>query len=162
MKNIFFRTVISISLGAIPGALGRYYITELAKSIFSQNLSYYGTFFINVSGCFMIALFYTLNEQKFKSLSPEIRLMITTGFCGAYTTFSTFGLETFSQIDQGNTTIALIYWLSSIVLGMLGVQLGVILGSLNSTSNYSDFLVNKPGFLISRKDAKPQSKKGRE
>jgi fluoride exporter len=138
MQNTFIRTVMAIALGAIPGALGRYFITELAKATIGKDFSYYGTFFINVTGCFIIALFYTLNEQKFKNLSPEIRLAITTGFCGAYTTFSTYGLEGFTQIEKGNTTVALIYWLASMVVGMIGVQLGVTIGSLNSKSNSSD------------------------
>ncbi|HEY9799668.1 MAG TPA: fluoride efflux transporter CrcB [Leptolyngbyaceae cyanobacterium] len=128
MQNIFIRTVMAIALGAIPGALGRYYITEFTKTMIGKEFSYYGTFFINVTGCFIIALFYTLNEQKFRSLSPEIRLAIATGFCGAYTTFSTYGLETFTQIDQGNITGGLIYWLASMIVGMLAIQLGVTLG----------------------------------
>ena len=128
MQNIFIRTVMAIALGAIPGALGRYYISEFTKTMIGKEFSYYGTFFINVTGCFIIALFYTLNEQKLRSLSPEIRLAIATGFCGAYTTFSTYGLETFTQIDEGNITGGLIYWLASMIVGMLAVQLGVTLG----------------------------------
>ncbi|KYC38618.1 camphor resistance protein CrcB [Scytonema hofmannii PCC 7110] len=138
MQNTFIRTVIAIALGAIPGALGRYFITEFTKAMIGKDLSYYGTFFINVTGCFIIALFYTLNEQKLENFSPEIRLVIATGFCGAYTTFSTYGLETFTQIDKGNTTVALIYWLASMLVGMLGVQLGVTLGKLNSKSSVAD------------------------
>ncbi len=130
MQNIFIRTVMAIALGAIPGALGRYYITEFTKTVIGKDFSYYGTFLINVTGCFIIALFYTLNEQRFRSLSPEIRLAIATGFCGAYTTFSTYGLEAFTQIDQGNITGGLIYWLASMIFGMLAVQVGVSLGKL--------------------------------
>lgn len=135
MQNAFVRTVMAIALGAIPGALGRYFITELTKAVIGKDFSYYGTFFINVTGCFIIALFYTLNEQKLKNLSPEIRLAIATGFCGAYTTFSTYGLETFTVVDKGDTTVALIYWLGSMVVGMIAVQLGVALGRLSSKSN---------------------------
>jgi fluoride exporter len=138
MQNTFIRTVIAIALGAIPGALGRYFITELTKAMLGKDFSYYGTFFINVTGCFIIALFYTLNEQRLQKFSPEVRLAIATGFCGAYTTFSTYGLETLTQIDKGNTTVALIYWLGSMLVGMLGVQLGVTLGRLNSKSSVTD------------------------
>lgn len=130
MQNIFIRTVMAIALGAIPGALGRYYITEFTKTVIGKDFSYYGTFLINVTGCFIIALFYTLNEQRLRSISPEIRLAIATGFCGAYTTFSTYGLEAFTQIDQGNITGGLIYWLASMIFGMLAVQVGVSLGKL--------------------------------
>ncbi|HEY9835127.1 MAG TPA: fluoride efflux transporter CrcB [Stenomitos sp.] len=135
MQNTFIRTVMAISLGAIPGALGRYYLTELTKAMIGKDFSYYGTFFINVTGCFIIALFYTLSERKFTNIAPEIRLMIATGFCGAFTTFSTYGLESFTLFEQGNKTAALIYWLGSMVVGMIGVQLGVSLGNLNSKSN---------------------------
>lgn len=135
MDNAFVRTVMAIALGAIPGALGRYFITELATATIGQDFSYYGTFFINVTGCFIIALFYTLAEKKFRTLSPEVRLAIATGFCGAYTTFSTYGLETFTLIDQGNTAVALAYWLGSMVVGMISVQLGVALGKLGSKSD---------------------------
>ncbi|MBW4489742.1 MAG: fluoride efflux transporter CrcB [Trichocoleus desertorum ATA4-8-CV12] len=131
MQNAFVRTVMAIALGAIPGALGRYFITEITQAAIGKD-SYYGTFFINVTGCFMIALFYTLNEKRLESFSPETRLAIATGFCGAYTTFSTYGLETFTQVDQGNGTVALIYWLGSIVFGMLAVQAGILLGNLKS------------------------------
>lgn len=138
MQNAFVRTVMAIALGAIPGALGRYFITEITKAVIGKDFSYYGTFFINVTGCFIIALFYTLNEEKFTSLSPEIRLMIATGFCGAYTTFSTYGLETFTVVDKGDSTVALIYWLGSMVAGMIAVQLGVALGRLSSKSNQAN------------------------
>lgn len=135
MKNAFVRTVMVIALGAIPGALGRYFITELTKAAIGKDFSYYATFFINVTGCFIIALFYTLNEKKLGGFSPETRLAIATGFCGAYTTFSTYGLETFTLVDKGNTTVALVYWLGSMIVGMIAVQLGVTLGNLNSNSN---------------------------
>jgi fluoride exporter len=137
MQISFFRTVMAIALGAIPGALGRYLITELTKAVIGKDFSYYGTFFINVTGCFIIALFYTLNEHRLKGFSPETRLAIATGFCGAYTTFSTYGLETFNLVDKGNTTVALIYWLGSMVIGMIAVQLGVALGRLNSRTDSS-------------------------
>nr|WP_290227789.1 fluoride efflux transporter CrcB [Trichocoleus desertorum] len=132
MQNASIRTVMAIALGAIPGALGRYFITEIVQAAIGKDFAYYGTFFINVTGCFMIALFYTLNKKRLESFSPEVRLAIATGFCGAYTTFSTYGLDTFTQVDQGNSTVALIYWLGSIVFGMLAVQAGILLGNLKS------------------------------
>lgn len=138
MQNSFVRTVTAIALGAIPGALGRYLITEVTKAVVGKDFSYYGTFLINVTGCFIIALFYTLNEHRLEKFSTETRLAIATGFCGAYTTFSTYGLEAFNVADKGDSTVALLYWLGSMVIGMVAVQLGVTLGSRNAKPSSSD------------------------
>jgi fluoride exporter len=130
-QNVAIRNAIAIALGAIPGALNRYYISEWSKATFGKDFAYYGTFFINVTGCFLIALFLTLNAERFKNLSPEIRLIVATGFCGAYTTFSTYGLETFTQLQKGNSAVALFYWIGSAIIGIIAIQLGVIVGRLN-------------------------------
>lgn len=123
---------MAIALGAVPGAISRYLIVEMTTAMIAKDFSLYATFFINTSGCFIIGLFYTLSEKKFPRLSPEFTLTIATGFCGAYTTFSTYGLETFLQIDRGNDTVALLYWLGSMVVGTIALQLGVIFGNFNS------------------------------
>lgn len=138
MQNNFIRTVGAIALGAVPGALARYSLTELTKASIGKDFAYYATFGINVAGCFIIALFYTLSEKKFRNVPAEIRLLIATGFCGAFTTFSTYGLEAVAQVDKGNGTVALFYWLGSMVVGMLAVQLGVILGSPKSQAEETE------------------------
>lgn len=133
-QNPGIRNAMAIALGAIIGALSRYYLSEWSKIIFGKDFGYYGTFLINVTGCFIIALFYTLNAERFKNLAPEIRLIIATGFCGAYTTFSTYGLETFTQLDKGNTLIALLYFVGSAIIGIIAIQLGVIVARLNKAT----------------------------
>ncbi|WP_013323435.1 fluoride efflux transporter CrcB [Gloeothece verrucosa] len=134
LKNSVTRAALAVAIGAIPGALSRYYITEYTKSVFGKDFAYYGTFFINVTGCLIIAYLLTLAAERIRNFSPELRLMLTTGFCGAYTTFSTFGLETRTLLDKGDST-TLIYWLGSIIVGMLGVNLGVMLARLNQKSS---------------------------
>lgn len=130
MPQIAIRTAIAITLGAIPGALSRYYIAELSKAVLGKDFAYYGIFFVNISGCFVIALFLTLNEERFKNWSPEVRLMATTGFCGAYTTFSTYGLDTVTFIQKGSFTVAIIYWATSAILGILAILMGVVVARL--------------------------------
>lgn len=130
-QNVAIRTAIAIALGAIPGALSRYLIAEFSKALFGKDLVYYGIFFINITGCFLIALYLTLNEERFKNWSPELRLMLTTGFCGAYTTFSTYGLDTVTLLQKGNFTVAFLYWAVSAISGIIAILLGVVCARLN-------------------------------
>jgi len=129
------RSAVAVSLGAIAGALSRYYVTELAKNIFGKNFGFYGTFIINITGCLLIAYILTLAGERIKNFSLEKRLLLTTGFCGAYTTFSTYGLETQTFIDLPNPQLAFNYWFGSIAVGMLGIYLGVRLARLQGNSS---------------------------
>lgn len=121
------RYALAIAIGAILGALSRFYLTEGAKAAFGEDFGFYGTFFINVSGCLLIAYILTLATENIRIISPELRLMTTTGFCGAYTTFSTYGLETNTFLTKGDITMMLIYWVGSAIAGMIGIQIGVLL-----------------------------------
>ena len=120
LPNVSKRSIIALSLGAIAGALLRFYLTELVRQ-------YWATFAINITGCFLIAYILTLAGENIRSFSPELRLMLTTGFCGAYTTFSTYALETTFLLEKEGLLLALVYSLGSISLGMVGVRLGVLL-----------------------------------
>ncbi len=123
------RTPIAISLGAIAGALSRYYLTLWFAQRFGTAFPY-GTFFINLTGCFGMGFFVTFASERVATIPPEVRLMVTTGFLGAYTTFSTYGLETFSLLRDRSYTTASLYWAGSAILGIISVQLGVILARL--------------------------------
>jgi CrcB protein len=123
------RIPIAISLGAIAGALSRYYLTLWFAKTFGTGFPY-GTFFINLSGCLIMGFFVTLVLERVTTIPPELRLMATTGFLGAYTTFSTYGLETFVLLRDRTYTTAGLYWAGSAILGIVSVQLGVILARL--------------------------------
>ncbi|MFH7027141.1 MAG: fluoride efflux transporter CrcB [Heteroscytonema crispum UTEX LB 1556] len=129
-KQAEIRSAIAISLGAIPGALSRYYLTLWFAGRFGTSFPY-GTFFINVSGCFAMGFFATFALDKVAIISPEMRLMVATGFLGAYTTFSTYGLDSINLLRTGNLLTATFYWGGSAILGIIGVQLGVILARLS-------------------------------
>jgi len=120
------RNPIAISLGAIAGALSRYYLTLWFAKTFGTAFPY-GTFFINLSGCFGMGCFVTVALERVVTIPPEVRLMITTGFLGAYTTFSTYGLETVILLRDRNVPAVSIYWPGSAILAILSIQLGVIL-----------------------------------
>ena len=131
------RYALAVAIGAIFGALSRFYITELAKAIFGKDFGFYGTFFINVSGCLLIAYILTLATENLRIISPEFRLMTTTGFCGAYTTFSTYGLESRAFLDKGDITTLSIYFVGSAIVGMIGIQLGVLLARASAQKSES-------------------------
>jgi CrcB protein len=116
-----------VAIGAIFGALIRFYIGELIDSIFGQEWGFLGTFFVNVSGCLVIAYIFTMVKENIRIIAPELGLMIATGFCGSYTTFSTYSLEVNKFLEQGNVTFGLIYWLGSVLGGMIALKIGVIL-----------------------------------
>lgn len=120
---------IAISLGAIAGALSRYYITLWFANRFGTAFPY-GTFFINITGCLAMGFFITLAFERVATIPSEVRLMVATGFLGAYTTFSTYGLETNVLWRDRSYSLAAFYWAGSAILGVIAVQLGVILARL--------------------------------
>ena len=120
------RAPIAISLGAIPGALCRYYLTLW----FTQSLGNefpYGTFFINISGALVMGFFttYTLSQTLNQTIvPPDVHRLMTTGFLGAYTTFSTYALDTQALLNRGKPSLALLYWAGSAIFGVIGCQMG--------------------------------------
>lgn len=131
------RYALTIAISAIFGALSRFYLTEGTKAIFGKDFGFYGTFFINISGCLLIAYILTLAVENIRVISPELRLMTTTGFCGAYTTFSTYGLETNNFLTKGNITTMLIYGIGSAIASMICLQIGVVLARANARQSKS-------------------------
>ncbi|NER37591.1 MAG: fluoride efflux transporter CrcB [Oscillatoria sp. SIO1A7] len=137
LQDPTIRNPIAIGFGAIAGALSRYYLTLWFAQRFGV-LFPYGTFFINITGCFGMGFFVTLFPIPSASISPEIRLLVATGFLGAYTTFSTYSLETFSLLRNAlnggeswrSFLPAIVYWLGSAVLGIIGILMGAVLARL--------------------------------
>lgn len=105
------------------GAVSRYLISLWIKS-WSKTAFPLPTFIINISGCLLMGLIMTLALER-STLSPQWRLALTTGFLGGYTTFSTYSYETVNLFNQGKTSMAIIYALLSIVLGLAGAWLGL-------------------------------------
>lgn len=128
LQHPAIRNPIAISLGAIAGALSRYYLTLWFAQRFGTTFPY-GTFFINLTGCLAMGFFATLALERVDLISPEVRLLVAVGFLGSYTTFSTYGLDSVLLLGR-KFAVAGFYWLGSAVLGVIGVQLGVMLARL--------------------------------
>ncbi len=127
LKN---RAAIAISLGAIAGALSRYYLTSYVKYIIGKDAGFIATFWINIIGCVSIAYLLTLAVDRVDRFSPEVKLMLTTGFCGSFTTFSTYGVDMQTFIDRSNIYMLVIYGLGSAIGGVISIQIGTILARL--------------------------------
>jgi fluoride exporter len=119
------RTPLAICLGAIPGALSRYYLTQLCTQWFGTSFPY-GTFIINLSGALLMGFFVTLTLAQ-AIPSPDLRLLVAVGFLGSYTTFSTYALDTSTLIRAGHSGAGLFYWLGSAILGAVSLELGSLL-----------------------------------
>ncbi|ELS05242.1 crcB protein [Xenococcus sp. PCC 7305] len=121
------RASVAISLGAIAGSLCRYYlglwITQSADIIFPM-----GTFMVNLSGCLLMGFITTITTSRL-AVSPDLVLLMTTGFLGAYTTFSSYELDTANLLELKNLQRDLVYWIGSPLLGLLCFRCGVLLAN---------------------------------
>ena len=119
---------IYLVIGGIIGTVARYGLSGAIHESFGAGFPY-GTLAVNLSGCFIIGLLSALAENKFL-LSPELRILLLVGFCGAYTTFSTFMLETSNLIRDGETVRAFINLVLSVAAGFVLFRVGVFLGDI--------------------------------
>jgi CrcB protein len=116
------RVPLAISLGAIPGALSRYYVTLWLTRTMGTNFPY-GTFIINLTGALIMGFFVTFTLER-TITSPDLRLLVAVGFLGSYTTFSTYALDTSILLKSGDRGLALFYWLGSTILGVFCLEIG--------------------------------------
>lgn len=117
LKNILF-----VMLGGSVGAAARY-LVGMCCSNWRFTALPLGTFVVNVLGCFLLGLLLGCT-QKSTALPETTCLMLTVGFCGAFTTFSTFTADTFRLMDAGRCWMALTYLTLSVVVGFLLFYLG--------------------------------------
>lgn len=118
--------LVAIALGGSLGALARFFVANGIYAWLGRTFPF-GTLFVNVSGCFLMGFLTALLMQRF-TLVAEYRAALLVGFLGAYTTFSTFALESFYLIEEGNSLKAAINIFLSVVLCMAAVWGGLVIG----------------------------------
>jgi len=123
------RSVMAIALGAIAGALSRYYL-GLAITPATATTIPYGTLIVNLMGCLLMGFLATLSLGQVVNLHPDLRLLLLTGFLGSFTTFSSYELEIAKLLHHRHLTADFVYWGGSTFLGLLSLQIGILIAEI--------------------------------
>lgn len=122
------RTLLLIGLGGGIGSIFRYLTAVLVTKYF-QTAFPWATFTANILGCLIIGLLLGYFEKQ-ELAYPDLKFLFITGFCGGYTTFSTFASENVNLLQSGNTFMAFIYIASSVIISLFAVWIGLSLTKL--------------------------------
>ena len=123
-----------VTLGGAIGSAARFWISGLVAERYGATFPF-GTLLVNISGSFLIGLFAALSAPEGRWLvSPSWRAFVMIGLCGGYTTFSSFSLQTFALLQDGEWFRATANALASFLFCLVAVWLGYFFG----------YLVNKP------------------
>lgn len=118
------KLILMIGIGGFIGTISRYLISVLIQNKFLSTYPW-GTFTVNIMGCFLIGIIYALSDKG--NFSVEWRLFLATGIMGGFTTFSSFSNETVSMLRDAQYGNALLYVGSSVLLGLLATFCGIVL-----------------------------------
>ena len=117
------KMLLYVGIGSFLGGVARYGLTRFVAEGVVSELPF-GTFVVNIVGCFLLGLLYQLFSAVF-SPSEGIRLLLTVGFCGGFTTFSTFVAEDLTMLSSARFFIAAIYAVLSVLIGLAAMWLGM-------------------------------------
>jgi crcB protein len=115
--------ILLVALGGGIGATTRYLVSDWAAERYGSQFPY-GTLIVNLVGCFIIGLFMQLVTDRI-IVNPYWRLLITVGFVGGLTTFSSFSYETLKLINEGDMFFALYNIASNVLLGFFATWIGI-------------------------------------
>lgn len=118
--------ILYIAAGGAIGAVLRFGVSNGVYGMFGRNFPY-GTLVVNVLGSLLIGVLSILFIERY-TLNPEVRAIFIIGILGAFTTFSTFSMETFNLLENGEFFKALLNILLSVTLCLVATWAGVLLG----------------------------------
>jgi CrcB protein len=118
------RLILIVGSGGFIGTIFRFLSNEMMKKFITSNFPF-GTLLVNIIGCLLIGVIFGLID-KGKLLEPELRLFLTTGICGGFTTFSAFSVENIIMLRNGDFFYVFAYLGLSILLGFTATYLGMI------------------------------------
>jgi CrcB protein len=116
------KSVLIVGIGSFIGGALRYLISTLFKQYCTQGFPW-GTLLVNLMGCFIFGIIFAL-FSKYSSTSHPWCLLLTTGLCGGFTTFSTFAYESVLMLQQGNLSGFISYVATSLIMGISLFALG--------------------------------------
>jgi len=117
---------INLIVGGAIGTIARYSLGGFVHRFTGMNFPY-GTFIVNMCGCFLIGFLATLADKKFL-LGSDVKLLLMIGFCGAFTTFSTLIFESDNLLRSGELAKAFLNIFLSILVGLIVYRIGSFLG----------------------------------
>ena len=119
------RDILTISLGAIAGANARYFLSRYAAKVMGPVFPY-GTLVINVTGSVIVGFFMIWATERVL-IDPRWRLLVVVGFCGAFTTFSSYAFETMAYFETGQWMLMAVNFLANNLLACLAALGGMAL-----------------------------------
>ncbi len=119
------RTILIVGTGGFLGSALRYIIHVLVEKGMTSTFPW-ATFIANILGCFIIGVVYAFSE-KGNLLNPELRVFLTVGFCGGFTTFSAFAYNNLNLLKDNSIYYLLLNAGGSLVAGVFAVYLGIVL-----------------------------------
>ncbi len=125
LSRLTHRADVVIGVGAVIGVITRFTISNLARQHLPGTFPF-GTLMINLAGCLVIGMMQTL-FLELVAVRREVQLFVSVGFCGGFTTFSTFSVETVLLIQAGHALRAGVYQGVSLIGGLIAVMLGIML-----------------------------------
>ncbi len=117
---------IWVGVAGFFGAMSRYWLDGWVSRLTGGGFPW-GTFVVNVTGCFLVGVLTTVLTERLLP-HPSVRIAVTVGFVGAYTTFSTFAYESLRQMQDGAVGMAVANVMASVVVGIAAAWIGVVVG----------------------------------
>jgi CrcB protein len=120
---MLLKNILLVALGGAAGSIVRYVSQLYMHQAFPHSFPF-GTFTVNIVGCFLIGIISGLMLRT-HTVSPDWGLLLTTGFCGGFTTFSAFALDNITLLRNGQLIYFILYTAGSVALGILATWFGL-------------------------------------